>query len=276
MELSKKLPIIIMVAIVLTAVGVGIGGVYVGAKVVAEDKVQPQQEGIADLKIAQNNETKMTSDEANDMFAGYMSRLQKKIKSNWYPPNTSSSKRVVLMFKVNREGKIESHKVLQSSDDKTIDDAAIEALLKSEPFEPLPAGFKGRTVDVQFTFDYNVHKNKKPDTKVIVPSIKDSKYKNYFKNVQNKVNSKYKSNLEQGKYVIIAAHISQEGNIIGAVHYNRSKVDDTAEYNALKQAAPFGVLPVKIPVEAIEIYLKFDKKGCKLIESAELKDLMAN
>ncbi len=39
-----------------------------------------------------------------------------------------------------------------------MDASVLEALNKSAPFSPLPKKYKGNSVDVQFTFDYNVHK----------------------------------------------------------------------------------------------------------------------
>ncbi len=44
-----------------------------------------------------------------------------------------------------------------------MDASALEALNKSAPFPPLPKKFKGDNIDVQFTFDYNVHKNMSED-----------------------------------------------------------------------------------------------------------------
>lgn len=41
-----------------------------------------------------------------------------------------------------------------------MDNAAIEPLLKTAPFEPLPEDYNGKSIDIQFTFDYNVFKNK--------------------------------------------------------------------------------------------------------------------
>ena len=37
-----------------------------------------------------------------------------------------------------------------------MDEAALKALELTAPFEPLPKEFKGKSVDIQFTFDYNV------------------------------------------------------------------------------------------------------------------------
>ena len=93
-----------------------------------------------------------------DMFKNYMYNMQTKIKSNWNPPSQDVSRGVTLLYTINRDGTLKKYRVLKSSGVKELDDAAIEALKRSFPSEPLPEGFGGKSVDVQFTFDYNVHK----------------------------------------------------------------------------------------------------------------------
>jgi TonB family protein len=108
------------------------------------------------LTINKNNKSNQSFE--NGMFTSYMANVQNKIRSNWNPPNGDESRKVVLVFKVGRDGNILSHSVNESSGDKVMDDAAVEALMKSQPFEPLPKDFSGNSVDIQFSFDYNVHK----------------------------------------------------------------------------------------------------------------------
>lgn len=94
-------------------------------------------------------------------FGPYMRELQKNIKANWTPPKGNESKRVVLLFKIAKDGRLLSVKVFKSSGMFSADEAAIKAVNITAPFKPLPKEFKGKSVDIQFTFDYNVF-NKKP------------------------------------------------------------------------------------------------------------------
>lgn len=89
-------------------------------------------------------------------FNPYMQELQVSIKKNWNPPKRPKSNQVVLLFKIRKDGKLLSAKVLKSSGNKDIDKAALKALEDTQPFKPLPSKFKGKNVDIQFTFDYNV------------------------------------------------------------------------------------------------------------------------
>lgn len=89
-------------------------------------------------------------------FGPYMRELQRRIKMNWDPPKGDQSKRVVLMFKIAKDGRLLSCHVHKSSGLPNADKAAIQAVQLTAPFKPLPADFKGSNIDIQFTFDYNV------------------------------------------------------------------------------------------------------------------------
>lgn len=89
-------------------------------------------------------------------FGPYMRDLQRRIKMNWDPPKGNESKRVVLLFKIARDGRLLSARVFKSSGIPGSDKAALNAVELTAPFRPLPADFKGSSIDIQFTFDYNV------------------------------------------------------------------------------------------------------------------------
>ena len=89
-------------------------------------------------------------------FGPYMRELQRRIKMNWDPPKGNESKRVVLLFKIAKDGRLLSCRVNKSSGLPTADQAALKAVELTAPFRPLPADFKGQSIDIQFTFDYNV------------------------------------------------------------------------------------------------------------------------
>ena len=89
-------------------------------------------------------------------FGPYMKELQRRIKMNWDPPKGNESKRVVLLFKISRDGRLLSVNVSKSSGVPAADKAAVSAVQLTAPFRPLPAEYKGQSVDIQFTFDYNV------------------------------------------------------------------------------------------------------------------------
>ena len=89
-------------------------------------------------------------------FGPYMRELQRRIKLNWDPPKGNESKTVILLFKIARDGRLLSCRVHRSSGLPTADQAALKAVELTAPFRPLPADFKGQSIDIQFTFDYKV------------------------------------------------------------------------------------------------------------------------
>lgn len=106
-------------------------------------------------KVKKDNPTIQTD------FGPYMSDFQKKIKLNWTPPHKDTSKIVVLLITIDKNGYVVKNTVKKSSGDEEIDNAAIEAVNKSEPFDALPSTYNENTVDIQFTFSYNIFNTKK-------------------------------------------------------------------------------------------------------------------
>jgi len=86
----------------------------------------------------------------------YMRDLEARIKRNWNPPKGDQSKRVVLLFKIGRDGRLLSISTVRSSGQQLSDMAAKKAVELTAPFRPLPPEFKGNSIDIEFTFDYNV------------------------------------------------------------------------------------------------------------------------
>lgn len=89
-------------------------------------------------------------------FGPYMTELKRRIKRNWEPPRGNESKRVVVMFVVGKDGRLISQRIMRSSGNKETDRAAMSAVELTAPFKPLPPEYRGKDVDIQFTFDYNV------------------------------------------------------------------------------------------------------------------------
>jgi len=89
-------------------------------------------------------------------FGPYMMELQRRIKRRWTPPRGNESKRVVLLFKISRDGRLLSLNLHKTSGVPEADQAAIRAVKEAAPFRPLPAEYRGDDIDIQFTFDYNV------------------------------------------------------------------------------------------------------------------------
>jgi TonB family protein len=95
-------------------------------------------------------------------FNSYIGRLLATVKRNWYavmPESAMMGKKgiVVLTFRIQHDGKIpDADPTLErSSHSPEFDDAAMDAVQTSAPYQPLPEAFHGPNVQVRFIFFYN-------------------------------------------------------------------------------------------------------------------------
>ncbi len=93
-------------------------------------------------------------------FGPYMKDLQTRIKMSWRPPRGNESKRVVVVFQIDKNGVLKDVKVSKSSGEPSADQAAIAAIQRVFPYRPLPSEYAEEDIDIEFTFDYNVFGDK--------------------------------------------------------------------------------------------------------------------
>jgi TonB family protein len=74
-------------------------------------------------------------------FPPYVAIVREKIEQNWNPPPSSKNAKAKVLFKILRSGRAEDPKLKESSGQFYFDQAAIRAILMSNPFPPLPEGF---------------------------------------------------------------------------------------------------------------------------------------
>lgn len=86
----------------------------------------------------------------------YMKGLQRKIRFHWDSPIDYRSKKIVVLFKILKDGSIIEPRLYQKSNVEAADKAALKAVSSVKKYKPLPSGLKVKSIDVQFTFDYSV------------------------------------------------------------------------------------------------------------------------
>lgn len=89
-------------------------------------------------------------------ISSYVNELQRTIKWNWKPPKGMENKKVELFLRIAKDGKLIILNVKKTSEIAEVDNAALNAVKKSVPLQPLPSGYKKSYLNVVFTFDYNV------------------------------------------------------------------------------------------------------------------------
>jgi len=91
-------------------------------------------------------------------YAYYVDIVRRKVSDNWLKyevdPRISDARRVYIDFDINRSGQPSNIRVEQSSGIPSLDQSAVRALQRIDTFGPLPAGYSGNYVSVEFWFDY--------------------------------------------------------------------------------------------------------------------------
>ena len=91
-------------------------------------------------------------------FAWYVDQVRRKVSENWMKyeidPSVSTARRVYIDFDISRSGSPQNVRVEQSSGVPSLDQSAVRALQRIDTFGPLPAGYSGNKVSVEFWFDY--------------------------------------------------------------------------------------------------------------------------
>jgi TonB family protein len=87
----------------------------------------------------------------------YASAIIERVKTNWSIPSNlrSSQGRTTVVFFIGKDGRYTDAHIVTSSGSRSLDIAALNAVLISSPFPPLPRGFPGDQVGAKFVFSYN-------------------------------------------------------------------------------------------------------------------------
>lgn len=92
-------------------------------------------------------------------FAWYVQAVQRRISSNWLQstvdPSVGYAPRVIIVFTILRNGTITNIQFQQKSNVYSVDSSAYRAVQNSSPLQPLPGGYSGSNVNVQFWFDFH-------------------------------------------------------------------------------------------------------------------------
>lgn len=86
----------------------------------------------------------------------YIKEIELSIKTNWTPPAGSNLKKASVKFTVDKDGELVSNVIYAGSGLMDFDKSALDAVEMSKPFPPLPDGLMRDSLDIIFTFDFNV------------------------------------------------------------------------------------------------------------------------
>lgn len=83
----------------------------------------------------------------------YVNELKRDIRLNWKPPIGQENKSVELFLRIAKDGRLIILNVKKTSEAGEVDNAALNAVRKTLPLNPLPSKYSKSYLDVVFTFD---------------------------------------------------------------------------------------------------------------------------
>lgn len=91
-------------------------------------------------------------------FGWYVQQINQTVSSHWYrnevDPGVTTVHRVYITFDIMRDGSSGNVRLSQSSGIPSLDQSAVRALQRIDRFSPLPDGYSGSKLSVEFWFDY--------------------------------------------------------------------------------------------------------------------------
>ncbi len=105
---------------------------------------------------AGTSSTNVTDSTFGQRYAYYVRQLTQKVAQQWYTQTLDSGApghRVTLSFRVGRDGTPSDIAVAKPSGDATLDSSAVRALQRIDSFGPLPEGYSGSYINVQYYFE---------------------------------------------------------------------------------------------------------------------------
>lgn len=118
-------------------------------------------EVLAKRQGAPPQKSPITFDTKEMMYYGYMQRLRESIEGVWaYPPEAAQKGiygDLLIEFVIKKDGSLGSVKVLRTSGHPLLDEAALKALRKAEPYWPLPESWGMGALSVKGHFIYTLY-----------------------------------------------------------------------------------------------------------------------
>ncbi|MCW5976738.1 MAG: TonB family protein [Bryobacteraceae bacterium] len=110
---------------------------------------------------AASSSVEMLSDPRGVDFKPYLIRVLTAVRRNWravFPESArlGSRGKVVILFSINRAGRVPKLVIAEASGMDALDRAAVAGVSASDPFPPLPGEFDGEEVRLQLNFFYNM------------------------------------------------------------------------------------------------------------------------
>ncbi len=107
----------------------------------------------------QNTPINITGGGLGFNYPYYVGIIQRKVQQSWYlrevDPGTPTGLEVRVIFSIARDGTPSNIRISHSSGSPSLDSSALRAVQRVDSFGPLPPGYSGSNVSVEYTFSYD-------------------------------------------------------------------------------------------------------------------------
>jgi TonB family protein len=118
-------------------------------------RIKTHTEGSASPSSAKKSRTSFYNQTFN--VSSWAQEVSDMVRENWMPPwidETRARGKAKIWVRVNKNGEILSQEVLESSGMVSFDQGAVQAILASLPFPPLPENFSGEKMEFFMVFQF--------------------------------------------------------------------------------------------------------------------------
>lgn len=202
----------------------------------------------------------------------YIDNINDKINSNWRPPQEAGVKNVVVSYEIDKAGDLINYEIIESSGSILSDNAAIEAIKNSAPFEPLPEEYKGKSLSVEYKFKHNFIDCTEEKSYDEYDDKKLSQWKAYMHNLNNQIKTNWVLlNANNSDKIVTNITISKAGKLLESEILESNETDDINRtvLSAIENSAPFEPLPEDFDGESITVEYLFDNTEEEAEEEAE-------
>ena len=84
---------------------------------------------------------------------GYFEYLPNAIHSNWIPYKSNTDYKVLVQFRIKKNGEITETKIIESTNPKA-NDSVLSALKQGSPYKSLPNSYKSESLKAQIELEY--------------------------------------------------------------------------------------------------------------------------
>jgi TonB family protein len=107
-------------------------------------------------EVSQNGGHSKGGTGSQTLLVAYLRDVHRRIKHAWTPGADDITGSAQIMFRIRKNGRLVSMRLIRSSGESDTDDSAMHAITACAPFKPLPPEFTADYLDLLYTFNYKV------------------------------------------------------------------------------------------------------------------------